>query len=47
MSWYSTKELAEKAAIEKTKEFKEDFVVLKDTSHPDCYWAQRKSTLND
>jgi len=47
MSWYSTEEEAVKAAKEKEIEFKEEFIVLKDSVQPNCYWAQRKSALND
>jgi len=47
MSWYSTKEEAAKAAEEKEIKFKEKFIVIKDNAQPNCYWAQRKSALND
>lgn len=43
MPWYKTEEEATEAAKEKTKEFGESFIVIKDTSEPNCYWAQRKS----
>lgn len=41
--WFSTKEEAEKAAERKSVEWQEDFVVVKDSEQPNCYWAQRKS----
>jgi hypothetical protein len=45
--WYPTIEEATKAAEQKTKYFGYEFIVLKDKEQPDCYWAQRKSALND
>ena len=43
--WYETEEEAKIACIEKERKYREEFVVLKDSSHPNCYWAQRKSSL--
>ncbi len=43
--WYETEEEAKEACLKKEKEFKEEFVALKDSSYPNCWWAQRKSAL--
>jgi hypothetical protein len=43
--WYKTKEEAEEACEKKEKEFKEEFIPLKDSEFPDCWWAQRKSAI--
>ena len=45
--WYETEDEARRVCLEKEKDFKEKFVVLKDSSHPNCWWAQRLSALKD
>jgi len=47
MSWYTTKEEAEKACEKKEKEFGQEFVVLKDSEKEGCWWAQRKNSLKN
>lgn len=41
--WYDTEMEAEEACKWKEIEYKTEFVVLKDSVQPNCYWAQRKN----
>lgn len=45
MSWYETKEEAEKACLRKEKQYGYEFYVLEDNTSKDLgiiWWAQRK-----
>lgn len=45
--WYETEEEAKKACERKEIEFGEEFIVSKDSEKPNCWWATRKSALDD